>query len=106
MLKTPDEDGLRHLLPGDRLEPSDNLQDVGALDFLEATELPLELTFWRTKEQTLALHRTPLWDPELGTTPSRVLVPDWLHGLSKGVIGYALGFLLHRLVEKRVADQW
>ena len=40
------------LLAGDRLEPSQELTDVGRIDSLTVLALPILLTFWRCSVQT------------------------------------------------------
>ena len=73
------------LRSGDRLEPSPSLPDVGQVFTLSSAELPLHVVFWRQSENTLVLHRNPLWDEELGITPSRSLTVDVLHTLHLGI---------------------
>ena len=82
------------LLPGDRLEPSFELMDVGD-GFDNLTAFPFVVTFWRRSEETLALHRNPLWNEETGCTHDRVMGVDNLHTLSLGVIVVFCQFVLH-----------
>ena len=76
------------LLSGDRLEPSRVLIDVAAFDTLENMQVgqEVEITFWMRSEESLCLHRTPLWNPRLGLTPSRVICVDVLHTCHLGVL--------------------
>ena len=68
---------------GDRLEPSRWLPDVGKLR--DCTMFPAPLLFWRSANQTAALHRCPLFDASLGITPGRSMTCDTLHVLYLGV---------------------
>ena len=67
------------LLLGDRVEPSPDLPDVGAL---ERISTPAWVLFWRPDDQTLANHRNPL----LAATGVRIrsLALDTLHTLHLG----------------------
>ena len=47
----------------DRLEPCDQLHDVGAL--IDVDRFPLTITFWRTSREDMTRHRNPLFDREL-----------------------------------------
>lgn len=76
--------GLRE---GDRLEPNENLPDVGMFENLcEDLGSSTTVVFWRRSLETIALHRCPLWDASLGITPTRVLCIDILHTLHLGVM--------------------
>ena len=75
------------LLAGDRLEPSANLRDVADLSTL--CQLPgesVELTFWRRSDESLCMHRSPLWDASLGITCPQVVAFDVLHTFNLGVM--------------------
>ena len=48
------------LSAGDRLEPSAGLPNVGGLEHLNSG-FPVEVVFWRRSENTVALHRNPLF---------------------------------------------
>lgn len=74
------EQGLR---TGDRLEPTDSFPDVGGI--FKWTQFPLDLVFWRRSEETLVLHRNPLWNSELGVTAARTLTVDLMHTMHLGV---------------------
>jgi hypothetical protein len=65
----------------DRLEPSDELPDVCAL---ETATLPCTVVFWRRSDDSLARHRNPLFCPELGLTPNQCLTTDTLHAMYFG----------------------
>ena len=68
----------------DRLEPTDEMPDVQ--DFDSINEYPFNVIFWRVSLQTICLKRCPLWDPELGFTPTRVICIDALHSLYLGTM--------------------
>ena len=72
------------LLADDRLEPSAALPDIGK--FEELSSFPTRVTFWRMSRQSLVLHRCPLWDEQLGITPTRSLTIDSLHTWHLGVV--------------------
>jgi hypothetical protein len=65
----------------DRLEPSDDLPDVFAL---ETATLPCNVMFWRRSDDSVARHRNPLFCPELGLTPNQCLTTDTLHAMYFG----------------------
>ena len=69
------------LLTGDRLEPSDSIQDVGRFDDL--SNFPLAAVFWRSDCETRAKHRNPIMAPELGITTDSLLV-DLIQALFLG----------------------
>ena len=74
------------LLADDRLEPSLHLIDVSKLEDLEIPEDGhVQIIFWRVSLETMARHRTPFLDAELGTDPSTCLIVDTLHALYLGV---------------------
>ena len=87
------------LLAGDRLEPQPGLWDVGAFERLEA---PVTVVFWRPDNQSLALHRNPVFDTDLGLTTD-ALALDCLHILHLGVFQNYCSFALWALLE---ADAW
>ena len=72
-----------HLETNDRLEPSAKFPDVGVL---EGNQLPIIITFWRSENETITRHRNPLFDPEIGITPRRVIAIDELHTFQLGVV--------------------
>ena len=63
------------LQPLDRIEPSSSM-----------SVFPVEVTFWRPANETLARHRCPLFDPNLGLEPCVCLTVDLLHALHLGVM--------------------
>ena len=69
---------------GDRLEPSYSLPDIGALE--EIVVFPKTIVFWRRSEENMTRHRNPIFDKELGVTPSRSLTVDVLHAFFLGVL--------------------
>ena len=98
-------DGQPLLLAGDRLEPSQQLMDVGAL---HVVPLPLTVVFWRVSrledQVTDAVHhRCPLFCEELHTDPVGTIVVDTLHTLYYGPIMRWTSAALHRIV---AANPW
>jgi len=71
------------LCAGDRLEPSEELPDVGQLD---TAPVPIRVCFWRPSEETLTRHRNPVFGRDLHTDPSKTLTVDELHALNLGVM--------------------
>ena len=84
------------LLANDRLEPSPVLPDVGSLEQL--TDFPKTITFWRPSAETLARHRNPVFDPEIGMTPRRSIVVDLLHALYLGILLVYARLVLWKLI--------
>ena len=74
----------KQLLENDRLEPSDELFDVGALN--QIMNFPINIIFWRSTEDTLTRHRNPLFDRSIGITPKRSLTVDVLHAFFLGIL--------------------
>lgn len=72
------------LQANDRLELCDTLQDVAAFDGIAA--FPSRVLFWRPSRTTLVLFRSPLWAPDLGLTPTKVVAVDLLHTFHLGVL--------------------
>eukprot|EP00969_Alexandrium_andersonii_P246987 10915701-Alexandrium_andersonii.AAC.1 len=75
------------LRKGDRLEPNDDLPDIGLYESLDA--FPRTVLFWRPSRETKVRHRNPLFD---GPTHADVLgisvlslAIDTLHTLNLGV---------------------
>ena len=85
---------------GDRLEPSDGLPDVSALD--TAADFPLQLVFWRRSEETASRHRNPIFDGPAGVTVELLSV-DTLHTLNLGVMKHYFKHLFWELV---AVDAW
>lgn len=71
------------LLAGDRLEPSADFQDIGAVFSL--SDFPATLTFWRPSQEDGCHHRCPLFDASLGITLPDSVTVDELHTLNLGV---------------------
>eukprot|EP00969_Alexandrium_andersonii_P219717 9704042-Alexandrium_andersonii.AAC.1 len=70
---------------GDRLEPSPSCPDTGAgLDEMVVPDGGLDLVFWRTADQTMCVHRCPLFGPHTMLGPELLLV-DEMHCLHLGV---------------------
>ena len=88
------------LLAGDRLEPSPALPDVAALN--GDTKFPICVTFWRPSENTLQLHRCPLWDESLGLTPTRSIALDILHTFHLGIVLVWAKFVVWYILRSRI----
>jgi hypothetical protein len=88
-----------NLLLGDRIEPSPSMPDVAGFDFLcpEPGDTS-EVLFWRRSEETICLHRFPLWDDVLGISPTRTLCFDLLHTMYLGVMQGFVKLILWRLL--------
>ena len=84
------------LVKGDRLEPTLVLMDVG--DFCRLSVFPSPVTFWRSSRDSIARHRNPIFDAEIGVTPHRCLTIDILHawhlGIIKGFCCFVAWFIL------------
>ena len=70
-----------NLKQGDRLEPPIELLDVGKFEKLQ---LPVTVIFWRSANQSITLHRNPIFSRSLGCT-LETLALDVLHILHLGV---------------------
>ena len=75
---------LLHLLAGDRLEPSEHLEDVGLFEHIN--EFPKTVMFWRVRLEYSTRHRNPLFSRALGLDPAECLVVDVLHQMYLGVM--------------------
>ena len=74
------------LLTGDRLEPSRLLPDVSLLAEIDLSHgRTITVIFWRRSNESLAKHRNPIFDSDLGITPKRSMTVDTLHCLYLGV---------------------
>eukprot|EP00959_Pyramimonas_sp_CCMP1952_P472546 9500217-Pyramimonas_sp.AAC.1 len=77
------------LLPGDRLEPSAIVGDIGNITRLVT---PCRVTFWRQRVSQNGYpmdpinHRNPLFNDTLGTSPARSLAVDIMHAAHLGVM--------------------
>ena len=91
------------LMKGDRLEPSRSLPDIGA-GFDNLNTFPVIVLFWRTRNETIAKHRNPLFDDGLGINPYRTLAIDALHDIHLGVMGRFVVVSLWALLEADVFD--
>lgn len=69
------------LLPGDRLEPSHLLGNVG---LFESLPIPSQVLFWRPANMTVATHRNPIFSDVTGVTIKHLAL-DILHCLNLGV---------------------
>jgi hypothetical protein len=68
----------------DRLEPSETLPDIGAVEHIE--DFPCTIIFWRAAQETMTRHRNPIFDREIGVTPARTLTIDVLHAFFLGLL--------------------
>ena len=87
------------LLQGDRLEPSKSLENVGHFEDLEP---PCTVLFWRPGNQTLTLHRNPLFCKETSAGVGTLSL-DTLHTLHLGVYQGFCQTVLWALIQ---ADVW
>ena len=71
------------LLRGDRLEPSDDLPDVGAFDSIDS--FPARVLFWRPRDESFVRHRNPIFNVTIGIELTSLMV-DLLHTLNLGVM--------------------
>ena len=78
------------LRKGDRLQPSENLLDVGQFEQLQA---PCHAIFWRRSAETRARQRNPLFHEGVGITLASFAI-DTLHTL---YLGPALDYCCHCL---------
>lgn len=69
------------LLRQDRLEPHAGLWDIGAF---ERIQLPARVLFWRSGNDSLCRHRTPIFSDTIGVTV-QMLEIDVLHALNLGL---------------------
>ena len=90
--------GLRE---GDRLEPSDVLPNIRHFEYL-SSQLPVTVVFWRRENDTLALHRNPLFRTDLGITIQCFAI-DVMHTLHLGVFKAYCWSVLWRLID---CDVW
>ena len=70
------------LRPGDRIEPSEHLEDWDQL----LSVRPKSLLFWRRKEETHTKHRCPFISEELGTSLLDVCAIDSMHTVALGLM--------------------
>lgn len=84
----------------DRLEPTAELPDVAAFD--ELVDFPIVVVFWRRSEETLCQHRCPLWDDNLGLSPSKSIALDLLHTLFLGSMLEWAKFAVWKLLQAGV----
>ena len=96
---------LRYAIPSlglraqDRLEPSDQLRDVGAFDQLA---VGTKVVFWRRSKESRSRHRNPLLDASIGITVSTFVV-DSLHAVN---LGPMKEFCKHCIWELILCDAW
>ena len=88
-----------NLAKGDRLEPSDYLQDVGQFENLTP---PVQVLFWRPGKQTFTYHRNPLFAADTGLSV-KSLALDTLHCLYLGVYKHYCMTVMWELI---LADVW
>jgi hypothetical protein len=93
------------LFPGDRVEPSDWVPDIGQLDKLV---LPRWVTLWRArlshdgKVIDGVSHRCPLFSQKLFSSPASTLAVDALHTVALGVLVRYVSASLWRIVLENV----
>lgn len=92
--------GFPRLVADDRLEPSAELLDIGALANVRT---PTQLTFWRAHRHTdtvvdCVMRRCPLFYEELGTTLSSAVVIDSLHAVYYGPLMRWVSAILWRVL--------
>ena len=81
--------GLLGLRKGDRLNPSPQVLDIGAIDF--RTDFPFRLCFWRARPDDPCRFRCPLFSRESMLSPELLCV-DEMHTLHLGIFqDYILG---------------
>ena len=85
----------------DRLEPSRFLRNVALFDNLR--EFPAVVSFWRRSLETSSRHRSPLVNPAIGCSITRMVQVDGMHTLSLGVYQVFIGEAMHRLFSR---DFW
>ena len=95
-----------HAVKGDRFEP----RFPGAWDWQEIVKEGAErqsLTLWRPSAETMARHRNPLFDPELGTSLWQTVAIDGMHtwclGIHQQFISAALWAILDHNVFRATA---
>ena len=90
------------LMAGDRLEPSDVLPDIGAFEGLVG-RLPVQVTFWRPVNNTLALHRNQVFGANTGISIQNIAI-DVLHTLHLGVFKQYCMDAIWSLIEANAWD--
>ena len=88
------------LLAGDRIEPSAALPDVGL--FFELRSFPAPIVVWRQSDETLTRRRSPLFDQDIGLTPSECLTEDTLHCLYLGIMHAFCKHAVWRVMESGI----
>ena len=89
------------LLKGDRVEPCEDVPDIGMLEHLDV--FPARVLFWRASAETLVRHKNPVFNEAIGFTPYRCVGVDWLHTLSLGLFQNWCSATLHELFR---VDAW
>ena len=89
-----------NLIKGDRLEPSNSLQDI---EQLSSVELPTYVTFWRTGSEEGIKHRNPLFSPTIGVNIHNICV-DQLHCLNLGVLKEYAVTVFWELLDRNVFE--
>jgi len=69
---------------GLRIEPSEDLLDVGAL-FTPLQSYPFTITLWNMAKESIAKRQCPFFDMELGTSINRTLSVETLHCFNLGI---------------------
>ena len=95
--------GLRCDLPelglkeNDRLEPSCDMCDVSLFESRDA--FPFRILFWRRSQDTIAVHRNPLFCDELGVTIQSIML-DEHHVLALGVYQFFIATLVRIMIDQ------
>ena len=84
------------LLRGDRVECIRGAID--AQGFYDVESFPVDICFWRVKNETMVRRRNPLFSTFTGIVPELIVAFDWLHTMSWGVFQFYLSHLFHFLV--------
>ena len=93
-----------NLLKGDRVEPCQAMPNVA--DVFSVTAYPVDILFWRPALETLARHRNPLFDDEVGLSVHEGLTIDPLHALYLGVMKDLLMWLIWTLIDDGFWGYW
>ena len=81
---------------GDRLQPSDQLRDIGGV--WSVRDFPLRLRFWRRSAESISLFACPLFDYTIGIIPDKVICADILHTYHLGVVLHFCRFAIWQLL--------
>ena len=90
------------LAQGDRVEPMDG----GVWDWQQifAEDSPTHVCFWRPRKQTMAKHRNPLFDSEIGTDVWNTVAVDCMHTWFLGIFQQYLAALLWAMLAANLSS--